>query len=140
MTSPAARIAALREAGYRGPVDMLGFADSGDRVADMARNYWAGREARQKEERQMVNSNGAQGPQACDGREVSEDLAAARDAYQAGDMTREDLEAACSGAGAEPDDLFAGNGWPTRADAIWSATAPRGPGLQLRQPDMEAGQ
>lgn len=46
----AARIAALREAGYRGPVDALGFADSGDRAADMARNYWAGREARQKEE------------------------------------------------------------------------------------------
>jgi hypothetical protein len=46
----AARTAALREAGYDGPVDYLGFADSGDRAADMARNYWAGRDARQEAE------------------------------------------------------------------------------------------
>jgi len=50
--SPAARIAALREAGYQGPVDALGFADSGDRTADMTRNYWAGREARHRESQQ----------------------------------------------------------------------------------------
>jgi hypothetical protein len=46
----AARVAGLREAGYRGPVDALGFADSGDRAADMTRNYWAAHAARQEEE------------------------------------------------------------------------------------------
>jgi hypothetical protein len=56
--STSARIAALREAGYQGRVDCLGFADSGDRVADMARNYWAGRDARQKEEVPVNNSQG----------------------------------------------------------------------------------
>jgi hypothetical protein len=50
-----ARIAALRDAGYQGPVDYLGYADSGDRPADMARNYWAGRDARQKEEEQQMD-------------------------------------------------------------------------------------
>lgn len=52
-----AHIAALRQAGYAGPVDYLGFADSGDRAADMTRNYWAGREARQKEEQPMTEAD-----------------------------------------------------------------------------------
>jgi hypothetical protein len=140
--SISARIAALREAGYAGPVDCLGFADSGDRAADMARNYRAGREARQ-EERQMTASDNSGRQHVRDGGEISDDLIAARDAYQAGDMTWEDLEAACAGCHVEPHELFAANrremaerGVPAVREQIEFVEAQK----HDREAEMEAGQ
>jgi hypothetical protein len=75
----------------------------------MTRNYWAGRDARNKEEQHMTSNDSVGREHVRDGNEISDDLIAARNAYLAGDMTREAYEEACAGYHAEVNELFAEN-------------------------------